>query len=68
MAEYSVSEYTRRHRVHVVADRMTVAHVLAFAEKLRETGAPPREQVGFSRSEQYHLTGLDVSWPETKEP
>jgi hypothetical protein len=68
MAEYTETEWTRGKRVHVNANRMTVGHVLEFADKLRESGAPLKEQVdAFRAHDTAHFTGMSVRWTETAE-
>lgn len=52
----------------VTGDRAPVSHILDFADKLRETGAPLKVQVECSRNpETLHLVGLTVRYSEELE-
>lgn len=65
MIESKVGEFSRTIHVGVHADRLKVADVLAFADKLREMEVPPAEQVSDDHShETRHLTGLRVCYSE----
>jgi hypothetical protein len=65
MIKHKVGEFSRAIHVGVVANRLTVADVLAFADKLREAQVPPAEQIISDHShETHHLTGLRVHYTE----
>ena len=65
MIESKIGEFSRTIHVGVHADRLKVADVLAFADKLREMGVPPTEQVTDDHSnETRHLIGLRVHYSE----
>jgi len=58
-----VKSASRSVFVRVTANRLTVEHVLAFADRLREEGIPLSEMVTDSHSwETRHLTGLSVRY------
>ena len=65
MIESKVGEFSRTIYVGVHADRLKVADVLVFADRLREMNVPLTEQVTDDHSnETRHLTGLRVHYSE----
>lgn len=65
MIESKVGEFSRTIDVGVRGDRLKVADVLVFADRLREMGVPLTEQVVDSHAPQtQHLTGLRVHYSE----
>lgn len=66
MIEHKIGEFSRTIHVGVVADRLKVGDVLAFADKLREAGVPLTEQITDDHSQETrHLVGLRVHYSET---
>lgn len=65
MIESKVGEFSRTIHVGVRANRLKVADVLAFADKLREMEVPVTEHITDDHShETRHLTGLRVHYSE----
>lgn len=59
LAEIDKPPFSRRTTIRVQGDRMTVSHVLAFADALREDGIDGREFVEADRAYSTgHFCGL----------
>jgi hypothetical protein len=67
---FTQGKFTRANHVSVTAPHhMTVAEVLAFADKLRDAHVPLDMKVSYSTNyHDGHFNGLSVHWTEEKEP
>jgi hypothetical protein len=65
MIDSSVGDFSRTIYVSVTSNRLTVADVIAYADRLREMHVPLAEQVSDDHAhESGHLIGLRVRYSE----